>query len=333
MNKNKKCLGCGVKLQSDNILNIGYTPNLENDYCMRCFKVKNYGISESITSNKEDYLNILKSIKKTKDLVLYIVDILNLPSDITEITNYLDNDIFLVLNKRDVLPKSIKDEKIISYLKEISNFKDYFIVSTFNNLGMDDLYKKVLKNKKSREVYLVGETNAGKSSLINKIISNYSEGEPVLTTSNMPETTLDKIKIEINNKLTLVDTPGIVDKQNIIEQLDSKYYKLLNTKKEIKPRTYQINKNTSLLIGDFLRIDYLEGDKNSFTFYIPNSIPIKRINIRRNNLKDLAYQEINMKFHEDLVIYGLGFIKIVLPCKVGLSLDKNVKTFVRKNLI
>ena len=333
MKKNKKCLGCGVKLQSDNILNIGYTPNLENDYCMRCFKVKNYGISESITSNKEDYINILKSIKKTKDLVLYIVDILNLPSDIMEITNYLDNDIYLVLNKRDVLPKIIKDEKIISYLKEISNFKYYFIVSTFNNLGMDDLYKKVLKNKKSNEVYLVGETNAGKSSLINKIISNYSEGEPVLTTSNMPETTLDKIKIEINNKLTLVDTPGIVDNQNIIEQLDSKYYKLLNTKKEIKPRTYQINKNTSLLIGDFLRIDYLEGDKNSFTFYIPNSIPIKRINIRRNNLKDLAYQEINMKFHEDLVIYGLGFIKIVLPCKVGLSLDKNVKTFVRKNLI
>ena len=330
MKKNKNCLGCGVKLQSDNILNIGYTPNLENDYCMRCFKVKNYGISESITSNKEDYINILKSIKKTKDLVLYIVDILNLPSDIMEITNYLDNDIYLVLNKRDVLPKSIKDEKIISYLKEISNFKDYFIV---NNLGMDDLYKKVLKNKKSKEVYLVGETNAGKSSLINKIISNYSEGEPVLTTSNMPETTLDKIKIEINNKLTLVDTPGIVDNQNIIEQLDSKYYKLLNTKKEIKPRTYQINKNTSLLIGDFLRIDYLEGDKNSFTFYIPNSIPIKRINIRRNNLKDLAYQEINMKFHEDLVIYGLGFIKIVLPCKVGLSLDKNIKTFVRKNLI
>ena len=218
MKKNKKCLGCGVKLQSDNILNIGYTPNLENDYCMRCFKVKNYGISESITSNKEDYINILKSIKKTKDLVLYIVDILNLPSDINEITNYLDNDIYLVLNKRDVLPKSIKDEKIISYLKEISNFKDYFIVSTFNNLGMDDLYKKVLKNKKSKEVYLVGETNAGKSSLINKIISNYSEGEPVLTTSNMPETTLDKIKIEINNKLTLVDTPGIVDNQNIIEQ-------------------------------------------------------------------------------------------------------------------
>ena len=41
MKKNKKCLGCGVVLQNDNILNIGYTPSLENDYCMRCFKVKN----------------------------------------------------------------------------------------------------------------------------------------------------------------------------------------------------------------------------------------------------------------------------------------------------
>ena len=198
---------------------------------------------------------------------------------------------------------------------------------------MDLLYKKILKYKKGNSVYLVGETNAGKSSLINKMINNYSNLEPTLTISNMPETTLNKIKIELNNKLTLIDTPGLIDSYNIIHHLNSKYYKILNTKQEIKPKTYQISANQSLLIGSFMRIDYIEGDRNSFTLYIPNGIKVKKVNSRRETLKELFYQEYDIRFHEDLVIYGLGFIKIVISGKIGLYLDKDVKRFIRKNLI
>ncbi len=333
MKKNKKCVGCGVVLQNDNILNIGYTPNLENDYCMRCFKVKNYGEINNIVGSREDYINILKSVSKTNDLVLYIVDILNIRENLDDIKSYLDNDIILVLNKRDVLPKSVKDEKIINYLIEKYSFKDYIVVSSLSNYNMDLLYKKVLKFKNSNDVYLVGETNAGKSSLINKIVGNYSECVPSLTTSNVPETTLNKISIKINGSLNLIDTPGIVDDGNIIYHLDTKYYKILNTRREIKPKTYQISINQSLLIGDFLRIDYLSGDRNSFTLYIPNGIPVKKINSKHDNLKEFNYQEYETKFHEDFVIYGLGFIKIVLNSKIGVYLDKDIKTFIRKNLI
>jgi len=333
MKKNKKCIGCGIVLQNENILQVGYTPSLEKDYCMRCFKVANYGEVKNIVSDKEDYVKILKGISRGKDLVLYVVDILNIPEDLNAITSYLTNDIILVLNKRDILPKSVKDEKILAYIKERYNFLDYIIVSSINNHNMDELYKKILKYKKGKDVYLVGETNAGKSSLINKMIMNYSNLEPNLTISNMPETTLNKIKIELNDKLTIIDTPGIVDFSNIIHYLSPKYYKILNTKREIKPKTYQISKNQSLLIGDFLRIDYLEGDKNSFTLYLPNSIPVKRVSIRNEKLKDLAYLEYNLKFKEDLVIYGLGFVKVVIEGKIGLYLDKNIKTFIRKNLI
>lgn len=333
MKKNKKCIGCGIILQNENILNVGYTPNLENEYCMRCFKVKNYGETKEINSSQDDYANILKSVSKTHDLVLYIVDILNIRENLYDIKEYITNDIILVLNKRDTLPKSCKDEKIISYLTELYNFKDIVIVSSLNNYNMDLLYNKILKHKKSNNVYLVGETNAGKSSLINKMISNYSNLEPNLTISSMPETTLNKIKIELNDKLTLIDTPGLVDSMNIIHHLNKKYYKILNTKREIKPKTYQINSGQSLLIGDFLRIDYKEGDKNSFTLYIPNGIPVKRVNSKHMKLKELAYSEYDIKFHEDLVIYGLGFIKIVIKGRVGIYLDKDVKTFIRKNLI
>lgn len=331
--KNKKCLGCGVKLQSENILNMGYTPNLEKEYCMRCFKVMNYGEVSNVVSNKEDYEKILRSVSRSHDLVLYIVDILNIRENLEEIKEILTNDIVLVLNKRDVLPKSVKDEKIINYIKERYNFLDIVVVSSLKNYQIDLLYKKILKHKQSNNVYLVGETNAGKSSLINQMIKNYSEETPFLTTSNVPETTLNKISIELNKKLTLIDTPGIVDNQNIIHFLGKKYYKLLNERHEIKPKTYSLVKGQSLLVGDFFRIDYQEGDKNSFTLYLPNSIKVKRINSRHEYLTDLAVKNYEVSFHEDLVIYGLGFVKMVLPCQITIYLDKDIKTFLRKNLI
>ena len=43
MMEDKYCLGCGVVLQDSNILSPGYTVDLSNDYCSRCFKLKNYG--------------------------------------------------------------------------------------------------------------------------------------------------------------------------------------------------------------------------------------------------------------------------------------------------
>jgi len=329
----KKCLGCGIELQSDNVLNIGYTPNLDNDYCMRCFKVKNYGETTIIDKNDDDYIEILKSLSNKEDLIIYVVDILNIKENLEEIREYISNDIILVLNKRDIIPRSVKDDKIINYLNARYDFLDIVIVSSLNNYNLDLLISKIYKYKKSNSVYFIGETNAGKSSLINKIVGNYSDKESNITESFMPETTLDKIKIKLNDELTIIDTPGIVDRQNIINYVDKKYYKLLNTKKEIKPKTYQIVKNQSIIVGDFLRIDYLDGDRNSFTLYVPNGIKIKRINSRHNNLKDLAYQEYDLKFGEDIVIYGLGFIKAVINGKVGIYLNKDVKIYLRKNII
>ena len=40
---NKRCIGCGKILQDQDKSSEGYTPNLKNEYCMRCFRLKNYG--------------------------------------------------------------------------------------------------------------------------------------------------------------------------------------------------------------------------------------------------------------------------------------------------
>ena len=38
---NKKCTGCGIKLQNKNKDLIGYVDELEKDICQRCFKLSN----------------------------------------------------------------------------------------------------------------------------------------------------------------------------------------------------------------------------------------------------------------------------------------------------
>ena len=104
MENEKRCLGCGVILQDANLLQEGYTTNLENDYCQRCFRMKNYGEYQVVTKSNEEYLDILKDVALTKDLVLYVTDLLNLEKDIEEIRNLIPNKMILVLNKIDVLP-------------------------------------------------------------------------------------------------------------------------------------------------------------------------------------------------------------------------------------
>ena len=87
----KKCSGCGVSLQDDNMLQEGYTTSLENDICQRCFRMKNYGEYQVVAKSNEEYLEILKGVGQTKDLVLYVTDLLNLEEDILKIREYIKN--------------------------------------------------------------------------------------------------------------------------------------------------------------------------------------------------------------------------------------------------
>ena len=332
----KHCQGCGVLLQDENVLLEGYTTNLENDICQRCFRMKNYGEYQVVTKSNEEYFNILKGVAETKDLVLYVTDLLNLEKNMEEIRNLIPNKMILVLNKKDVLPKSVKETKLIQYLEsENIHFEEVIVISVSKNYNIDYLLKKIKFHQTSKNVYVVGHTNAGKSSLINKLIQNYSDNTQELTMSPLPSTTLNTIQIDINEYLTLIDTPGLVDTGSILNHVDEKIVKKISPKKEIKPRTYQLRKNQSLVIEDMIRIDYVEGEKNSFTLFLSNDLKVKRLLNLFNNeeVKDKNRITYQVKYDEDLVISGLGFIKIVNKGVIDLYIDKDVDSFLRKSLI
>ena len=68
-NQEKTCKGCGILLQDDNMTQEGYTTDIENDLCQRCFRLKNYGEYQVVAKSNEEYIEILKSIGQTKDIV------------------------------------------------------------------------------------------------------------------------------------------------------------------------------------------------------------------------------------------------------------------------
>lgn len=332
----KYCKGCGARLQDNNELIEGYTVDISKDICRRCFRLKNYGEYQTVAKSNDEYLEIVKNIGNTKSLVLYVVDILSIPKDLSDIKEHLPNNpIILVLNKKDMLPLSVTDEKIINYIND--NYKDIFIdkivISANKNYNLDKLMKMIKKHRVYKNVYIVGSTNAGKSTLINKMIDNYSIDESQTTISSMPSTTLDEIKIPLKD-FVIIDTPGLIDPYSIINHIEDDKIKKIASHNTIKPRTYQIKRGQALIFENFLRIDYIEGDRNSFTVFLSNDIDIKRINGKRHdNLKNLSRKEIDLRYHEDIVINGIGFVKTILEGKVYVYVDKDVSVFTRKSMI
>lgn len=322
-----KCLGCGIKLQNIDSNIEGYVENINNNICERCFKLKNYGEYKITNKTNEDYLNILKNIGNNS-LVIYVASILDLNIDYLN----LFKNVILVITKKDLLPKSIKDNKIKNYFNNF-NLLDIEVISSIKNYNLDSLYNKIINNKKNNKVYFVGNTNSGKSTLINKIIKNYSDNTSDITTSMYPSTTLNEIEINVNDELIIIDTPGIVDNNNLINNISLKEIKKITPKKEIKPRTYQVKGKGSLIVDNYLRFDYNTKVDNSFTIYIANNINITRVGEKNNKLYNKDKKSFNLKNNKDIVIEGLCFIKFVKEIDVDIYIDKNIKVYERDNFI
>ena len=316
-----KCIGCGVILQDKFPNKEGYTRSLDNKFCERCFNIKHY--NKYLKVDDKDYSDVIKDIDKHGDLILLVTDFLNL-YNLDELK--LNSPVILVLTKTDLLPRSINKEHLLSNIK--LNVLAKIMVSSKNNYNFDLLYELIMKYKKSNNVYVIGYTNAGKSSLINKFLKNYGSFEGTITVSNLPSTTLDLIENKVNDKLTLIDTPGLLDKGSMILLASSLMLKKITPKKEVRPISYQIKDFQSLLIEDFMRIDM---ENTNVICYMSNALDFRRVYNKKNC--NLSSYDIDMRKNQDLVIKGLGFITFKKNCHITLWLLDGISYLIRDSII
>lgn len=325
----KKCSGCGIELQTEDKNKLGYIDNLQKNICTRCFRLSNYGEYKKVDLTNTDYEKIIQSIP-SDSLVIYTSDIMSL--ELSNLSKF--KKVLLVVTKRDILPKSVKDYKLIEYIKKKNqNILDVILISSLKNYNLDLLYEKIKNYSNNKDVYLVGNTNTGKSTLLNKLIQNYSDTitNPV-TVSMYPSTTLDKVSVKLKD-VTIVDTPGLIDKGNIVNYLGGKDLKKITCKKEIKPKSCQIEGKGSILIDNYARIDYETDTKNSMVIYASLDLNIRFCSRNKDDLRELQLSSFNLSANKDIVISGLCFIKFVGPIKVKVYTIKPVSVFERDNLI
>ncbi len=327
----KKCVGCGAVLQSDNENEIGYVPkNKMNDasYCVRCYKIKYYN-QKSVTNLENINEKILSRVNKKNTFVYFLIDFLNISQEVVDIYNKIKANKCFVISKVDMIPSSVNKNKVIDNIRNIYGIKEEIVcLSAIKNINTKSIIWR-LNDNNIKEAYVVGFANSGKSSLINLICKSFNIKNEGITTSSMPNTTIDFIKMKIND-ITLYDSPGFVMNNYFYDANDFALIKKCSPKPPLNCRVYQLKDNASIIIEDKIRLGC--NIKNDIVLYISNNIDTRRVFDNNIELLDIEKIELDIPDNSDLIIKGLGFINIKKKCKLIINSSKKDLFEVRESI-
>ena len=361
------CIGCGTKVQTDNPRLPGYTPEaaLEREpvLCQRCFRLKHYNDVIDVEIDDDDFLKILHEIGESDNLVVKIVDIFDFNGSwLPGIHRFIgNNDCLLIGNKIDLLPKSTNKNRMKNWLMHEARKLglkpvDVILVSAEKGYYIKEAMKKIDYYRKGKDVYVIGCTNVGKSTFINRIIEEVTGEKELITTSFFPGTTLDRIEIPLDDGKAMYDTPGIINHHQMAHFVSKEDLKIITPKKEIKPKVYQLNDGQTLFLGGLARLDFVKGARNSFVCYFANDLKIHRTKLDQadelykrqkgdllsppdreyiEEYPPLVSQEFSLKAGKtDIVFSGLGWVTVTKPpAVVRAHVPAGVHVYIRRALI
>ncbi|QBO36764.1 ribosome biogenesis GTPase YqeH [Periweissella cryptocerci] len=363
------CIGCGALIQTTEKGALGFTPmsalkkglEAEEVYCQRCFRLRHYNEIQPVSLTDDDFRRLLGQIADTDSLIVYVVDIFDFTGSlIPGLHRFVgSNPVLLVGNKADIMPSSLKRTKLTDWMRQQANINgirpvDVTLVSANKAHGIDTLLAKIDKYRKGRDVYVVGVTNVGKSTLINEIIKSKTGIRDLITTSRFPGTTLDKIEIPFDDNSNMIDTPGIIHQDQMAHYLSAKELKFVSPQKEVKPAIYQLNEGQTLFLAGLARFDFVQGERNSFIGYFENNLMIHRTKLENadafyakhvgellapptsdevTEFPELQRHEFRTTVKSDIIFNGLGWVTVPANVTVAGWAPKGVSVMVRAAMV
>ncbi len=359
-----KCIGCGAALQSEDENKRGYIPESgmkrEDAICRRCYRLKHYNEIMDVDIDSGEFMTMLNSLYEVEGLIIKVIDAFDINASLIPSFNRIvgDKKVIAVINKIDLLPKSVNTGRLIHraklMLKESGiTAVETVAVSALKNDGLDRLIETMTKHADGKDVYVVGTTNVGKSTLINQLIRMTTGDADVITTSRFPGTTLDLIDIPLDEGSFIYDTPGVIVPSQMAHYVPKDDLKNIIPSKEVKPVTFQLESGQTLFLSGLARIDFEAGDRNRFTVYASNKLTLHRT--KTVNADDfyekhydglLAPPEINTPVlsengrtfsfdvteDSDIEISGYAFISVSEGARVSVNVPKGVDVNLRQTI-
>ncbi|XP_020215434.1 putative nitric oxide synthase [Cajanus cajan] len=241
------CYGCGAPLHTSDVDAPGYVDpetyelkkkhrQLRTVLCRRCRLLSHGKMITAVGGHggypggkmfvtAEELREKLSHLRHEKALIVKLVDIIDFNGSFLSRVRDLagSNPIILVVTKVDLLPRDtdlncIGDWVVEATTRKKLNVLSVHLTSSKSLVGITGVISEIQKEKKGRDVYILGSANVGKSAFINALLKTMAINDPVAASaqrykpiqSAVPGTTLGPI--QINAFLgggKLYDTPGV----------------------------------------------------------------------------------------------------------------------------
>lgn len=272
--------------------------------CRRCYRIRHYGEFSRVVVPPQEYARQVSQISRKPGTVLYVLDVFDLHgSIIPNLAEYIGvSPVIAVVNKVDLLPREVRVDKMERWIRRIleqANIhpRRVLFVSGLANQGIDGLWKAVEEESRN-PLYVVGMANVGKSTILNKLVGRFQDAEP-FTASRVPGTTLGLVKTRITSEhgrdVTLIDTPGLIHGERVIDVLCSDCLKVAIPTSRLRPRVFQLNPGQTLWLGGFARFDFEAGAHQPVVCYVSNDLVVHRTKVENaehigdNHLHDILH--------------------------------------------
>ena len=346
-----RCYNCGVILQDEDPNKKGYAPDflLEDEtvvrdrilYCQNCYEMMKDINSGDLNQNiDEQSLSILDDAKASDSLIVWVVDAFTFNGTLKKsvIEKIKGLRVAVLITKKDLLPPNVTNERLEEFVR--INFNDQGINPAYiKALDINDLsvYEQILNDclnaRKGHDVYLIGDLNVGKSTIINNCLKFFvNKTYRAVRMIEYPKTSTLVMELPLSRSSSLYVLPGFALDISVIGKVEKRVQKAILPKKKAKVVAFTLMENQSIALGNLAAFTLVKGKPTSMKLYIAEDVQTKKINsnqldnyfvdnFTKKEIKPISNRYINFKDFEvfeyqmeddrvkhDIAIEGLGWI-------------------------
>ena len=280
----RRCHNCGAILQGDDKSAPGYIdPEVLGNlsarvlFCNQCFEDSRYNFSPRAPRVDDDIATMLHDAEASDALIVYVVDVFSFENSfIPEILDIIQGlPLIVVANKRDLLPGHVSDEALREYVAHRCRVahlsctsEDVILTSLRSESDVSGIWEMINLRRRAHDVYIIGAQGSGKSQLLSSLLHIYVNptGQSI-STIVYPGTSLQVMQIPLDNSSYLYDSPGTSLDNSALTHVGSRGKAILVPKKAVEERDYVLAEGDSLFLGGIARIELLQGEKTTLSFY------------------------------------------------------------------